>query len=365
MVAMTKPHGRLAGRILKSLALAGHFDGAAAYAASQSWTESDQIVGLLRSKAAVGGLNADNSSALHTAIGLDIAPLVTAASAVLRLPGFRRVPPMTSLVTTSTGAVGYWSDVHQSSGNAVPPSALSFSRFAGLAPARVGALSVVSRELARVSTAEETIVGDLTRALSKAVDQAFLNPFNSGSPSVGPASVTSSGRIFASSGSTLAQVDNDLGLLIDALTDGGSDLMNATFILHPKSATYLSRLRGSGGARAFPDISVKGGTLMGLPAIVTANIARAGSPSPGTSYLALVDATRVWLTSGDDVEVASSGHALIEMTDTTQQDASTGAGAQQVSTWQTESTAIKLTRRINWEPVEGTGHAATLTNLEW
>jgi HK97 family phage major capsid protein len=363
---MLKAPGRLAGRIFKSLAIArGDFDSAAAYAASQAWTESDQIAGLLGRKAAVGSLHRDNTSALFEAVGTDVAPLVTAASAVLRLPGFRRVPPMISLVTTSTGAVGYWADTHQSGGAAIPPSALSFSRFGGLVPARVAALSVVSNELARVSDAEQTIVGDLTRALSKAVDQAFLNPLNSGSPSVGPASATSSGRIFASGGSSLAQIDADLGLLIDALTDGGSDLMNATFILHPKSATYLSRLRGSGGSRAFPDISVKGGTVMGLPAIVTANITRAGSPSPGTSFCALVDASRCWLTSGDDVEVAASQHALIEMDSAPTQDASSGTGAQQVSTWQVESTALKLTRRINWEPVEGTGHSASLTNLEW
>jgi hypothetical protein len=66
--------------------------------------------------------------------------------------------------------------------------------------------------------------------------------------------------------------------------------------LNTSSAAYLARLRGSGGALAHPNCTVKGGTLLGLPVLTSANIARSGSPSPRTSYVALVDASRIWLT---------------------------------------------------------------------
>jgi hypothetical protein len=69
-----------------------------------------------------------------------------------------------------------------------------------------------------------TIATDLARALAAVVDSAFLNPLVSGSPAAQPASVTSSGRIFASSGSDLASIDADLEVLATAVHDDGGDL---------------------------------------------------------------------------------------------------------------------------------------------
>jgi len=361
----TAPRGRLTGRFLKALAVAkGNFAGAAAYASAQRWIESETIAATC--KAAVGAMGQTDQPELFRAIAQDLAAVVAPLSIVGRLSGFRRIPPMTALVTQVGGAVGYWGDQFQSDGAGAPVSALAFSRFAGLAARRVTALAVVANELARSGTPDTdvTIATDLGRALGVALDTAFLNPLSSGSPSTSPASVTSTGRIFASTGASVTAIDDDLEMLVRAVHDGGSDLANATWVMNTLTAVRLAKLRSS-GALAYPNVTARGGVLMGLPVLTSANIARFGSPSPGTTYLSLVDPSRIWLTSGDDAEFSASEQALIEQLDAPTQDASSGTAANQVSMFQTESVALKAVRRVGWQPTAGTSHAATLINVEY
>lgn len=360
------PRGRLAGRVLRSI-VAGRGDVAAAvaFASAQKWDNNELVA-----KAIVGSLTSDGVPHIAQAVAQDLLGLVPPFSVVARLQGFRRVPPRTSLVTQTNGAVGYWGDSYASGGAAIPASRGGFSRFAGIAERRVSALSVVTQELALSGTpgTDETIATDLARALGIAVDSAFLNPLSSGSPATSPASVTSSGRIFTATpgaSPTVDQVDADLEALIRALHDGGSDLTNATWCVNTLTATRLSRVRGTGGAPAYPGITAKGGVLLGLPCLTSPNIARAGSPSPGLSYLSLIDASRIWMTDRDEVAFSASTQALIEMLDNPVADASAGTPAQGVSMFQTSSVALKSTRYLNWQPAEGQGHAATLVNCEW
>jgi Phage capsid family len=363
-----QPRGRLAGRFLKSIVISGgSFEVAAAYASAQRWTESGQIA--LACKAAVGAMTEGNASHLIAPIGQDLLALTAALSIFGRLTGFRRIPPNTSLTSQTGGAAGFWGDAFQSGGAAVPVSRPTFSRFDGLDERRVSALSVVVEELVRVGMPdfEQTLATDLARALGAATDQAFLNPLSSGSPATSPASATSSGRIFTATGGvvTVDTIDADLERLIAALHDGGSDLTNATWCMNTLTATRLSRMRASGGARAYPDISAKGGTLMGLPVLTTGNILRDGSPSPGSTYLSLIDASRVWVTDRDEIDFRASRQAIIEMSDAPAQDSSSGTGAQQTSMWQVGSVALLATRWLNWQPAAGNGHAATLIGVEY
>jgi hypothetical protein len=172
-------------------------------------------------------VGAENQAAIFVAFGQDLLALVQPLSIFGRLSaGFRRVPGLTQLTTQVGGATGYWVDAYQGGGAAVPTSALQFSRAPGIEERRVAALSVVTEELVRIAmpSVDLTIATDLARALAAVVDSAFLNPLVSGSPAAQPASVTSSGRIFASSGSDLASIDADLEVLATAVHDDGGDL---------------------------------------------------------------------------------------------------------------------------------------------
>src|SRR5262245_36136487 len=188
--------GRLAGRFLKSLALArGNYLDAAAFAGSQRWSESEAISEMF-AKGAVTQMGPDDSSAIFAAVAQDLAAVAAPLSVYGRLSGFRRVPPMTALATQLTAATAYWGDLYQNDGAATPVSKLSFSRVEKLVARRVSAIVVVTQELARSSDAENVIGTDLGRAMAAALDSALLNPTSSGSPATSPASVTSSGRIF-------------------------------------------------------------------------------------------------------------------------------------------------------------------------
>jgi hypothetical protein len=104
---------------------------------------------------------------------------------------------------------------------------------------------------------------------------------------------------------------------------------------------------------------------MGLPVLASANITRAGSPSPGATYLSLICPPRIWVTNNDGVTFSASRHALVEMSDQPTMDASSATAAAATSLWQTNSGAVKAVRYLGWQPTAGTGHAATLTNVEY
>jgi HK97 family phage major capsid protein len=362
------PPGRLAERALRALVMSrGSQQGAADFARSTRWIEAQQL-GEIFSKAAVGSMTPTSQAELFSAVGQDLLALARPFSIFDRLrAGFRHVPARTQLVTQTGGAAGYWVDQYAEGGHAIPASALAFSRSPGLEERRVAAMVVADEELARVSmpSVDTTFATDLARALSATVDSAFLNPLVSGSPAAQPASVTSSGRIFTSSGSDLASIDADLELLATAVHDGGGDLTSSWWFMNDLTLTRLSRMRGSGGALAYPNLSIVGGTLMGLPVLASAHITRAGSPSPGATYLGLICPSRVWVTANDAVTISGSRYASIEMSSAPTMDASSGTGAASVPLWQVESVALKAVRYLGWQPTAGDGHAASLINVEY
>src|SRR5262249_12096864 len=97
---------------------------------------------------------------------------------------------------------------------------------------------------------------------------------NAGSAGVKPASITNGVSAIHSAGSTLANIDSDLGLAVQALSDAGSDLTFAAWVMNPRTWLYLNRLPAAGGAPAFPDLTNvrDGGFLIGLPAIVSTGV---------------------------------------------------------------------------------------------
>lgn len=366
MVALNKGSSGLAVRIVKSLAIAdGDVKAAAAYAQSQRWSNSDEVAEYVRS--AVSASTPSSDPGIVGAVGADLAALAVPFSAVLRMQNFRRVPAKVSLISQTGGATAYWGDYYQSGGSAVAPSALAFSRQNPMQYLRVSAISVITKELAKTSdpAAEEAIGRDLGRAIGIAVDQAFLDPFTSGSPATRPASVTASGRLFAASASTLDGIDSDLEKLVTALHDNGSNLDNAVWVLNTLSATRLARMRGSSGAPAYPGVTVRGGMLMGLPVLVTGNIPRSGSPSPGATNVHLIDPSRIWYVDSGAGSVETSDVADVHMDSAPTGDASSGTASTVVNLYQTDSVGLKLTRWLNWSPVAGQSHAATLTAVEW
>lgn len=358
-----KHAGRLAARFLKAYAVGikqwgGHQDGAQ-FAKSMRWTHAPLIADALEKAAVQAGTSSNMSGALAT-VGQDLASVVRPLTVIGRLEGFRRVPALTNCITQTSGASAYW----VGEGAAPGLSRQTFDR-SQLSYQRLGAISVLTEELALTAdpAAEPEILRDLVNAIVQKQDEAFIDPENAGSPEILPASVTRYAQQFVSTGTAVAQIDSDLHLMLNQLSNGGSDLQNATWILNPRSSAYLAGLRGSGGSPCFPGMGARGGELLGLPAITSKACLRAGSPEE--TILVLVDPSRVWLTERPEYDLQASKTVSLQMDDGPTNNSATGTGTTLVSMFQTDSIACKAVNLINWKPVTVDSAAVTLTKVNF
>ena len=223
---------------------------------------------------------------------------------------------------------------------------------------KVQALTVVSDELARsLSAASEAFIhAALLRANVRTLDVAFIDPANGGSTGVKPRAITNGAPGLASSGNTIAAITADAQDLAQQLVDLGTDMQNAVWIVHPRSVTHLATLPGSGGAPAFPDVSMRGGEWFGLPVISSASVPLTGSPA--TTIIVLADPTRILIADDDELALDVSEQSSLQLATDPQ------SGAQSlVSLWQKNLAAIKTTRRINW--AAQTGACAVLRDVSY
>ncbi len=271
-------------------------------------------------------------------VTFDLAEVLRPAIVLGRLQGLRRVPFRVRLLAQSTGLGAAWT----AEGAPIPAHAAGFRFVEELTPLKVSGISVISSELLTqaIPASYPVIAADIVAGVAEAIDVSFLDPSNSGS-AVEPASITAGAPSFESGGATLAAIDSDLQRLVGSLTDANNSLATASWIMRPRTAAFLSTLRGSGGAAAYPLITARGGTLMGLPVVTSANLIPSGSP--GESLIVLVEASEVCLADDDGGDVEVSSATSLQLSDTP------GAGGQaEISLWQNNLVAIKSTRITNW-----------------
>lgn len=323
--------------------------GAVAVAEGAGWHHDTPAV-LLALKAAVAASDSTDATSagplLPPAVAFDFCELMRPMGVVGRMAGFMRVPFRTRLLLAANAQSAQWTG----EGTPLPVGKMDFDTGSTIASARVGGIAVQTVELVRSSAPNATtIIGtDLARACAQAVDEAFLDPTNSGTPGIKPASVFDNVTEVPSSGSDIASVDQDLRDALAAL--GDSDLANSYWVMRPSTAAYLGTLRGSGGAAAYAGMSARGGALLGVPVIVTSALPDFGSPQEG--YIGLVDAAGVALADDNEAAISFSEHAALEM-----QDAPSGGAQALVSLWQNSLVALRAERIINW--VRRRGDAAT------
>jgi HK97 family phage major capsid protein len=337
---MNPSRGQIFTRTIKALGVAkGDASGAVAYAESQNWSNVRDVVTSI--KAAVSA-ESISDYALPTPAAFDLSEFIRPLTIIGRLVGLRRVPARVRMIAATSGSGAFWSGEKN-------PRPLTRMTFQGstLEPLSVVAMLVTTVELLRSSapSAESILSRDLASAAVQAMDQAFIDPANAGIDNVKPAAVTNGVSAIHSSGASLAGIDADLALLIQALSDAGSDLQFATFVLRPRTALYLSGLRGTGGALAYPGMGVKGGTLAGLPALVSAaSPSDVGSPQEG-GEITLLDPSQILVTDDGAGKVEVSEQTSIAMVD------NPAAPASMVSMWQTESVCLRSVRYANWQRV--------------
>ncbi|HZQ61633.1 MAG TPA: phage major capsid protein [Casimicrobiaceae bacterium] len=315
---------------------------AAEFIAKKSWIDRSEILDRLN-KSTVPATDASDATTPVFA-GEDFADALRPSTVIDRLTplGARRVPAWVKLIGTGQGAVGYWI------GNRKPiPVSRTVLTGDVLKPKLVGAISVVLNETLEDAgpETEALLSRDLVAAAVQASDYALLDPTNAGDDYT-PASITSGVTALPSTGSTLSAIDTDLQGALDSLIAAGSTLQSAVWLLHPRTAVFLSKLRGSGGAPAYPEIGAKGGVLLGLPVLTTANLL---FDTSGTSIVLLDADDLVYCDGGTAVTLGNQ--ATIDMRDDPGFQDTNGADVgmtSPVSMMHVNATAIRSARRINW-----------------
>lgn len=300
----------------------------------------DRAASLTKAAVAAGSINSGGWGAiLSTPEAAEFFTAVKQASLIGKL-GLREVPLNVRLISVATGFSAFWV-------SAGAPKPLSKAAIAGssLPPRKVAGLFVGTQELFRHSSplAEQLLRDDLVRVIAEELDRAFIDPTSAAIVEERPASITNAVTAIPSSGSP----NVDIAALLE---DFEGDLLSASFISDPVTASQIALSRDSTGAFLFPDVGVRGGVLLGLPFVVT----RASPRTTSGGVLALVDGSGIAIGS-EGVRVATSGEAALAMRD------DPSAPSEMVSVWQCDAVAILAEVAANWE-IQRPGSVSVVTD---
>jgi len=287
-----------------------------------------------------------------------------------KLQGMTRVPFNVRITGQSTGGTGYW----VGEGRAKPLTMFNVTA-STLTWAKVAAISVITDELARFSSpsAEMLVRNELAKALTARMDLDFIDPSKAAVANVSPASITNGLTPLSSSGTDLATVDLDVAKFFNQFITTNVNPTTAAWIMPNTLALSLSLMRiAASGVKAFPDITMNGGTFQGLPVITSQYASGQYLGSPYNNIVILVNAEDIFLADDGGFTVDISREASLEMDDAPVMRAGvegtpvspTSAGV--VSMFQTNSMAIRCERYINWARRRASGvGVALMDDVNW
>jgi hypothetical protein len=275
------------------------------------------------------------------------------------VPALRQVPFRTALVSQSGGGTGYWVGESQ----AKPLTSFAFGRTT-LSPLKVANIAVTTMELLRDSSpSAEAIVRDsLAAALRERMDIDFIGPTKTAVAGVSPASITNGISQTASSGNQAPAIRQDIATLMEAFITANNPPTSGVFVMKATTAMRLSLLRNDlGSAKEFPDITLNGGMLEGLPVITSEHVPE---DTYGT-FVVLVNAGDIYFADEGEVSVDMSQEASLQMLDNpTNASDSPPVPTTLVSLWQTNSVGFRAERTLNWARRRDEG-VAVLDGVHW
>lgn len=267
--------------------------------------------------------------------------LLRAATIIGRIPGLRRVPFNVQIPRATGDPSVNW----VGEGKVKPVSAMAFDSIT-LRWNKVAGIVPITEELMKFSNpAADTLVRDaLVAAIAYLTDRDFLDPTKTATD-VSPASVTQGVTPIVASGTTADALRADLGRLLAAYLVANMSVSGLVLVMTSVMAMRLSLMRNALDQKEFPDINMAGGTLEGIPVIVSENIVAAnGSPGDGGLIVALNAPEILLAEEGVSVDVSREASLQMETTPDSPATASTVL----VSLWQHNMVGIRAERYITW-----------------
>jgi HK97 family phage major capsid protein len=242
--------------------------------------------------------------------------------------GARVAPVGVSVPVGTAGTSAAW----VATGGAIPLSAMAFDS-ARLRPDKVAVIAAFTKELVRASEAVAIVTKDFGRAIVAAVDAKLLSA-DAAVPTLSPAGLLNG--VTASGTGSAATIESDLIALLTAVQSSTAGTLR--LFVSKAGALALTKARSTDGAALYPDVALTGGTLLGVPMVVT---------EAAGANLILVDCDGVVVVDAG-LELDTSGAAGLEMSDVPAMTSVTPTGANLVSMWQTDSTAFRAVRFVSW-----------------
>ena len=275
------------------------------------------------------------------------------------IPDVTRVPFNVELSSmTNTGTASWVGE-----GKAKPVTRQTYANLT-LGITKIAAITVLTDELLRLSNprADALTRDALAKAVTYRLNYDFLDPAKTASANVSPASITNGATNFAASGTgdandIVADMQKALGYFSAANISANS----LVWIMPSMMALALATKLNSFGAPQYPSMSMRGGTFGGIPVIVTDYVA---SDVTSGSTVVLVSAENILLADDGVILIDASNQVSIEMDGEPTSDATAGTGASLVSMWQTNSTAFRAERWINWRTAR-TPSVVYITAASW
>jgi HK97 family phage prohead protease/HK97 family phage major capsid protein len=311
---------------------------------------SKYIGGAIQMKAAVAGASttdaawAGNLLAYNTYLG-DFIEFLRPRTIIGQFgqdgrPDFRRIPFNVHIKGQNLGGAAFWTG--QGKGKKLTKFGFSDAYHAFF---KVAAITVLDEEILRFSdpSAERLVRDSLAEVAVARIDATFIDPAEAAVANVSPASILNGvAAVTGSGGTDGAAVLADLAALWAPALAANLPLDQAVYITTPSIALALSFLQNPLGQNEFPGLTMKGGTLRGVPVIVS-NYVPAGT-------FALVFPQEIYLSDDGQATIDASREATIEMTDAPAMDSvtPTAAASHMVNMFQTDSMALRMHRYINW-----------------
>ncbi len=221
-------------------------------------------------------------------------------------------------------------------------------------------IAVATMEVIRDSSpAADGIIRDqLAAALRERLDIDFIDPAKAAVSGVSPASILNGVTGIVSSGTDADAVRADLKALFSAFIAANNAPTSGVFIMTATMALSLSLMQNALGQPEFPTITMMGGSLNGLPVIVSEYV----PVDTSGSLVALVNAMDIYVGDEGGIDLSMSTEASLQMDNSP--DNPTTASTVLVSLWQRNLVGFRAERTINWAR-RRTSAVAYLTGVNW
>lgn len=312
---------------------------------AERWRSSTpEVIDLLERANAQTSTDSTSSGPLVYAQNLvsEFIDLLRPATVLGRIPGVRNVPFKVRIprMTAGFGAFNWVGE-----GAAKPVGEEDFDTVT-LDHHKAAGIIVLTDELVKLSApnAEELARRDMVEQMARFLDVQFLR-ITVASGANNPASITNGITPVAATGDDADALEADLFSAFATFDDNDSSDDSVVLLMQPKTARSIALMRPDiGNGRLYPELSPRGGSLLGYPVLV--------SNSVDNGFIVIVKGSEVLMADDGSVALDASREATIDMA---------GGNSPAFSLWQKNAVGIRAERGITWKRRRDEGSVAIIS----